>query len=368
METAQKCPNCAQPLDTGATFCGNCGQQITQGSLPAAPPVAPGPQTMAPPQVQSQPQVTPSVIQPPQGMVPPPPAIQAQPTPSSPIAQVMNNQMGQNPTGYAPAGVQPMAAGWGMAALPSYALATTHPHNTKMTLAIVFGALGIVGALFIPLIGIAFGITAAVLTTTSHTAVGRGLKITGIILSVLAILAGLGSWVYVVAHDPKLQSTTSTSSAASSPPSSTSVSTATVTTPCYTVTFASNLNVENQSGSCEMNAYDGSSLASSSNIYKVLVTSAPTVTAANLPTIAKSAIEKDISTNLPGFSVTNEASGQFASSPDYEVKAANSSNVAVVEAAVIHSSSGGNNFFTLVHAENGSTTDLSGIENGWQWQ
>jgi protease PrsW len=239
-------------------------------------------------------------------------------------------------------------------------------HHVKLVLAIIFGGIGIAVALFVPLLAIILGIAAAVLVTTASAGAGRAIKITGLTLASLAILAGLAAWVYVVVHDPRLH--TSLVASQTQPAGASSRSAVTVNTPCYDVTFAGQLTVENQPGSCELNAYNGSSLAGSSNVYKILTSNAPALTAAAFPALAKAAIEKDVSANLPGYTITGETPGQFAGSPDYVVNTASTANVTVVEAAVLHSSADDNNFFILVHATRGSKTDLSGLERGWQWK
>jgi uncharacterized membrane protein len=320
MPTEQTCPNCGQQLDPGAAFCGNCGQAI---SLPASA--------------------------------------------ASPIARVLENQAGPQLVSYHPITVQPLPAAAGnTAGLPSYAVAVNPSHHhVKLALAVVAGLLGIGAALFIPILAIALGITGIVLATTVPSIAGRLVKLAGITLAALAILAGLAAWVYIAVHDPRLKAVLATTQAQ---PAGNSRSAVTVTTPCYSVTFAGQLNVENQKGSCELNAYNGNSLESSTNLYKVLTSSAPTLTSVAFPGLAKSAIEKDVSENLPGFMITGENLGQFAGSPAYVVTTANKSNVAVVEAAILHPSTGGNNFFVLVHASQGGSANLSSMEQGWQWK
>ncbi len=90
---------------------------------------------------------------------------------------------------------------------------------------------------------------------------------------------------------------------------------------------------------------------------------------------AKTAIEKDVATNLPGFTINNESVGEFAGAPGYFVNASDQSKgVAYMEAAVLHSSSatgGGaarDNVFVFVHAVTGSHTDLTKLETAWRWK
>jgi hypothetical protein len=140
-------------------------------------------------------------------------------------------------------------------------------------------------------------------------------------------------------------------------------------TPCYSLKFSVELNVDNAKGSCEMDAYNGSSLEGSSNVYKVLTSVSNTITSANFTTIAQKAIQTDVAENLPGFVISGQGTGTFAGSQAYFVNAADaSSGVAVEEAAVLHSSAAGPGLFVLVHITFGGSTNLSALERNWQWK
>jgi hypothetical protein len=74
---------------------------------------------------------------------------------------------------------------------------------------------------------------------------------------------------------------------------------------------------------------------------------------------------------LHGFTITKQASTIFAGSPAYYIQANNvGDNTAVIEEAVLltnHVPSNSDNFYDIVHAVNGTSTDLSSLESGWQW-
>jgi hypothetical protein len=233
---------------------------------------------------------------------------------------------------------------------------------------LVCGILGIVGALFIPLIGIVLGITGIVLATLATSASGRALKITGLIVSIGALLASLGVWVYVANENPRLHPAAAQKAAAVQSSGSATTAVA-LTTPCYSLRFPVELNIDNATKSCDMDAYNGKALTSSTNVYKVLTSMDTNITAASFPTIAKKAIQTDVSENLPGYAVSSEGAGMFAGSQAYFVNATNSSSgIAVEEAAVLHSSAIGPGLFVLIHITFGTSTNLGVLESNWQWK
>lgn len=316
------CQNCALPIEEGALFCGNCGQQVRYAD--------------------------------------------------SHISSVLKNES-RHPhmsgTEYSSFGHLIMNGGAAAAAVPRYALTTYHNHNhVKIIFALVCSLIGIVGAFFIPLVGIALGSVALVLATLATHESGRALKISALILSVLAILAGLGVWVHLAATNPRLHPALA-QTAASAAPAGNAVTSLRVTTPCYSVSFPVALNIYNAQGSCEMNAYNGASLAKSSNVYKVLSSSSTIVTESNFLTVTKKAVDNDIKQNLPGFLIQSEGLGSFAGSPAYYVNAANAQEgVAIEEGAVLHSSAAGTNLFVLVHVTFGKSTNLTPLEKSWVWK
>lgn len=336
------CSNCGEPLEAGAAFCGNCGHPIAgSADKPAAPPTDTG----------EQPRPAEA------------PANQPAPKIDSPIAQAATDQTSNRQPGAYPANLAAAGAG---SAMPSYALpvASNQSSATKAGMGVVFGVLGIIGGLFIPLVGLGLGIAGLVLATMSHRLVRRRSSTIGIVLSVLAILASLASWAYVIAHDPRLNHKPSPAGARTS---SGAISAQNLITPCYSVNFANRLNIQNNSGSCNMSAFNGSTLDVSSDAYKVYGT-VSAISAADFPTLAKQAIDNDVRQSLPSFTVTSENSGQFANSPAYFVTANNGKGVSIIEAAAFHKTTNGDNFFVLVHAANANAVDLKDLQSGWHWE
>jgi len=330
------CQNCNEVIEAGAAFCGNCGQPFRSATvMPPAPPPNPAA------------------------------SITNIPVAVSPIAQVWQNQpaIAENP--------QPLNGPFAAAAegVPGYALATPAQHTgeQKALLALLFGVAGIVGALFMAIIGLALGIAGLVMGTMSRSGTKRGLSTAGLFISSLAILASLAVWTYAIKHDPALQQSASqpTSHNVTAP----AVSASDLSTPCYSAGFVDKLNVSNSPNSCDMNAFNGSSLDTSTNAYKVYADQSSAANTNNFTSIVKPALEKDVKDSLPGFIVDREQAAQFAGSPAYIINTSdNAQGVALVEAAVLHPIGNGENIFILVHAAAGRTTDLSTLEAQWQWK
>ncbi len=288
MPEEKLCPNCNQPTEDGAKYCGNCGYKLENDTLGSI-----------------QPETT---------------------------------------------------------SMPPYAIPKTHHKQHWAAMALAFGVLAIGGGLLIPILGVAFAMTGIVLATSSYRITHGWLKPISVLVSVAALIISIGIWVNVAVHNAKL--TTSNSEAGTSG----GVATVSVTTPCYTLSFNTELNVNNSNGSCTLNAYNGTDFQNSSDIFKILASQTNQVGITNFDSFSKQAIESDVSKNLAGFNIIKQANSIFGGSPAYYVTAYNSStNVSVIEETVLHEFSKKDNFFVLVHATNGRTVNLNDIEVSWQW-
>ncbi|MEK7594397.1 MAG: zinc ribbon domain-containing protein [Patescibacteria group bacterium] len=310
------CQNCHQDIEAGAAFCGNCGQPI---QLAAAS--------------------TKTVAE---------------------IAQILRNQSDIEHAHHGRLAI----AGHGklMASMPSYAFTKPSQHigETKALLSLLFGVIAIVAALFIPLVGLGLGGTGIIMGTISHSSHWRKLSTIGLVISILAVLFSIGAWVYNIKHNPKISHEAVSNSAA--------VHSANVSTPCYSAGFVDKFNVKNNSGSCDAIAFNGPTMDESTDAYKVYANQAQIMNAKEFMNIAKQALEKDVKDSLPGFTISNQKVTQFAGSPAYYVKAVNKAQgVTVIEEAVFHEVSSGQNIFVLVHAANGSP-DMNTLESQWQWK
>jgi hypothetical protein len=250
---------------------------------------------------------------------------------------------------------------------PAYAMAPAslpHSGDTKAVISLVLGIFGIVGAI-IPIAGLVLGISGLVLGTLSRASHKKTISMLGIIFSVIAILLSIASWAYAIEHQKTEDSRNKPSGS-----NSAAQATATISTPCYTVSFIQEMNTDHdQKDSCDVRAYEGADIIASNDVYKVYGNEVASITDANFNDVAKKAIEKDVSNTLVGFEIVSEGPSQFAGSPAYVTHAVNKKeNIAVVEAAVFHNVDAGYNIFSLVHATKGSDTDLKALEAQWQWK
>lgn len=264
----------------------------------------------------------------------------------------------------------PAAADNLAASLPSYAFTTQgHTGEVKALLALLFGITGIIGAMFMAVVGLALGISGIVMGTMSRSSTKRGLSTAGLGLSGVAILGSLGVWVYALNQYPKLNPATSGPSQPAAQNNTASVLTGNISTPCYSVGFAYKLNVSSGSESCDVQAYNGSEITTSTDAYKIYVSKSGITDTNTFTNIAKQALNKDVKDNLSNFNIVTEKASLFASSPAYIVNAYNKAQgVTVVEAAVLHKAGNGSSVFILVHATNARTADLNDLESGWQWK
>jgi len=267
---------------------------------------------------------------------------------------------GQPVTASQPVPSQPLVQ---MAAAPAYALATPAQHagETQSLLAIVLGVAGIIGALFMALVGLLLGLVGVVFGTLALNTPRRRLAVIGIVIASLAIIAGLASWAYVVRHDSRLSSH-------SSQPATTNVASE-LSTPCYSAGFVDRLTISNSSDSCDMSAFNGETLDASTNAYKIYANHSNVTDANSFMSLAKQALEKDVATNLPTFTIDSQRVSRFAGSPAYIVSTSDKAhNFAVTEAVVMRKVRTGDNVFVILHANDGKSADLDILESQWRWK
>ena len=250
---------------------------------------------------------------------------------------------------------------------PEYALAkpTQHKGEVASLIAVILAVMGIPGAI-VPVLGLALGIFALVIATTIRRSHKRLANLIAIIAACVAIVVSLGSWAYTLTHEKEL------SKMKNKPSGETSmiVSTSKLDTTCFTLQFAFSFNTDHDKyDNCDVRVFEGQTIEMSNNVYKVYGNKVPSINETNIADKAKEAIEKDVSTTLPGFTISGARYAQFAGSPAYIVNAVDAqNNIAVVEAAVFHESPEGYNLFSLVHATKGANTDLGDLEDAWQWK
>jgi hypothetical protein len=251
--------------------------------------------------------------------------------------------------------------------IPRYALPKPGQSGgeTKALLSVIFGVIGIAGAVLMAVLGLAFGLAGIAMATMSRSSSRRRLSTAGLIISILAVIAGLGALVYAIKTDP----VTTKQPAASSATSVATIVASDLSTPCYSLGFVDKLRISNNADSCNMKAFNGTSLETSTNAYKIYANKSEITTTKAFNVLAKQAIEKDVAENLTGFNVNSQKESTFAGSPSYQFTLTDSAhNVALVEAAVFHQTPSGNNVFIIIHALNGKTVDLQTLEAQWQWK
>jgi hypothetical protein len=339
------CTKCGQPLELGATFCGNCGQQVA----PIAQ-NAPVPDTAIANQVPVQTTVNQE---------------------SANMVNAINNQApstGQNNLIGGP--IIGVTGGVGMT--PVYAQAAPQATNSgekQAIAALIFGIIGIPASL-IPIAGLLLGITGLVLSTTIHRKYKHTITTLAIVFSSIAIVVAIGSWVYAIHVLSKARqgssgfntSSTSTSNNSNTPASTTTTSgggLTAVVTPCYSTKLESGLSRYTPIG-CDINS------SGSDQLYLVNAGSSQILTNSTLATIGPKSIQDGA--NAVGATITSQGLGTFANSPAYIGYLSKDGQTAEV-AAVFHKSLNGDNLFIVGHFINSSQKATFGkIESNWQWK
>lgn len=251
---------------------------------------------------------------------------------------------------------------------PSYAVATSRNHvgETQALLAVICGIIGMVGSGFlVPAIGLAFGVVGLCMATISRRLTRkRRLAIVGLVFATLSVAAGFASLAYVSEHDKAVTPSSQTGQSDTS-----SKVLARLSTPCYSFNLIDTYNVSNSSGTCNTTIFNGQSFGTSSSVYKIVATKFDSKDTGEFTALAKQSIDKDAKTNLSGFTITSEGPSSFAGSLTYSLYAVSKSqDTAIVEAGVLHQTSGGSNVFDIVHAVNGTSVNLQSLEAQWKWK
>ncbi len=158
---------------------------------------------------------------------------------------------------------------------PAYARTSPTGHRGEVTavLSLAFGTAAIVGALFAAAAGAGIGLIGLILGTLSRHSPKRAVSTAGMMVSCVAILASLGLWSYIVTRNTQTDHVAA--AAAKAPDSSAAVTANSVTTSCYTASFAAPLNIATGSGSCNMEAYNGTLSTSPPKPTKFTATASP---------------------------------------------------------------------------------------------
>jgi hypothetical protein len=344
------CSRCSQPIESGATFCGNCGQAV---------PPAQSAETVSDSE-------TSEVLSDPSSPLSPSPATASDPDPDSDRLSPSSEPLPASP---APDDETP--------ALPVYAVAnpTQQKNETKAMVGLVLSILGVPGAL-VPVLGMALGVTGLVLGTTTRATAKKTVSNLSIIFAVIAVLGSTGMYVYSynkingqkssLGNAPTSQSTETGSDSTGS---KTAIGTAhLIDTPCYATDFPQLATLDNAFGSCTLKTYDTTSTATATNIYTIDVLSQKNMTEAQFVTTAKDNLSQSLKSNLPGLVVAFEKSTTFANSPAYVINGKYQGNIGVEMMFVYHPTAHGENVFVIVHGINNGAADTSVLAKNWAWK
>lgn len=339
------CPNCNQPVEAGAAFCGNCGQPL-QAAVPQAP-------------AQPQPAAQPNLVGPVPGGAAP-----AAPAAPSPIAQAFATQPPTvaTPATPLPGGMAAPMAGGGMAAVPAYSVPAAHPGETRAIIALIAAVISLPGALF-PIAGIILGIVGVVLGSLGLR-LRKGLSLAAVIVGSVGILASLAAWVWAVQYLQKHSASVSSTHHSAATAAATAVH-----TPCYSFNLSSSYTVQNTKGSCTAELSNGTSTETTSDAYDIVGGTIPGINQQNFVQGSRQAIHQSLA-NMPGATIVAEdANATFAGSPAYAVALSDpAKGASAVLAAVMHQTAHGENYFVVSHAVKGDSVDLKAIESTWSWQ
>lgn len=318
------CSRCAQPIEPGATFCGNCGQPVQSVQSPIPP-------------VQQ--------------------------------IQQLSQPAAANP--YLPMAAQlaPIAPA---PAVPGYAMANPaqQKDETKSMVGLILAVLGIPGAL-IPAIGLAFGIAGLVIGTTTRTAAKKTISTVTIVLAVIAILTSVGSYIYgfdkLKSKASNGGSTTSQNSTSGSG-SKSAGSIRAIDTVCFKADFPMLKTLDNVTGSCTLKTYNASSTAVATDIYTIDVLTQKDMTEAQFAVAAKDNLSQALKSNLPGLVVSFEKATTFANSPAYVINGKYHGNIGIELMFAYHQTAHGENVFVIVHGANNGSADTTSLAKNWMWK
>jgi hypothetical protein len=138
-------------------------------------------------------------------------------------------------------------------------------------------------------------------------------------------------------------------------------------TPCYSASLPVANNTNNVAGSCTTQAFNAATMVASSDAYNLQAVTQNDLTAETLPTVGKEVAGNYLASSLPGFTVTTQKTATFAGSPAYYINAKNDRHISIALAIVVRRVAHGENVFVLVHAVEGQA-DLASLEQSWQWK
>lgn len=342
------CPNCGQPIDPGASFCGNCGQSTIPVPTTQPQSVTVNPQAVMPDQVPNPLPPTsinayPTVPLPaPVGPIPTSPATNSpQVIANQPITPIVGMPMGSPQPAYA---------------LPQQQTAQSHRGETKAIIGLVVAVLGIPGSL-IPILGLALGVTGLVIGTMSRR-IKRGIGTASIVIGIIAILLSLGLWTYAIVNygnGKKIKQSSVTQD---------------LLTPCYSAKLSTTFHIDNASGSCKLNAYDGATRETSTSVYSINGVNDGTLNESNFEEWAQKSAPDIISaasTQDRKYTLTSQKSGMFAGKQAHIIIAESNQNTQVQMDIILYNAPNGDNIFIVASGGTGKA-DMPALEKNFSWK
>jgi hypothetical protein len=257
---------------------------------------------------------------------------------------------------------------------PGYELADKSRFRAekRTMVGLLIAVLAIPGAL-IPALGVAMAVIGLVLATTSRAVPKKLMSNVAICIAGLAILLSAGMFAYRIDQAEKTKKAAEASQAAEDEADIAvqaiePIVGGVLDTPCYKLKVPSLKNVEQDGDSCNLRAYSGADLASSSEFLTIDTAWREGTTDAAFMEVAKQSATASLADNLKDFTVTSQGPGSFAGSPAYILDAKDDAGSTVRLAMVSHQVTHGENVIVLVHGLEKGQADLSAVEQSWQWK
>lgn len=239
--------------------------------------------------------------------------------------------------------------------IPEYAEYQPSLRKHFVSIGLVFGVVGIVSSILVPLFGFVFGFIGLLLVLLSSKNRLPRLKIVSFLACLLAILLG-GLFTYMNVINAKNQNVSYSSSIY-------------LVTPCFNLNLSSKFTINNTRNSCNVKFYDGTNINNSEDIYEIIYNNVANLNSSNFEVSLKPAINQDISLHLKNYQVTNQQSTTFVGQMAYYVSAYNkSNNTTVIEEAILPPKPiNGNNLLLIIHSSVGKQSNIGQISKSWSW-